>query len=69
MCMHDKWPFIYDFILSNCNCFVTVYEGLCGQYGLVLGSCITHVLGWPFISKQQVKPLNELLVGKTQSCK
>ena len=27
--------------------------------GQTLGSCITHVLGWPFTSKQQVRPLGE----------
>ena len=27
--------------------------------GQPVGSCITHVLGWPFTSKQQVKALNE----------
>ena len=31
--MHDKWPLIYESILPNCKCFVTVYEGFCGQDG------------------------------------
>ena len=34
--MHDKWPLIYESILPNCKCFVTVYEGFCGHDGLVL---------------------------------
>ena len=34
--MHDKWPLIYESILPNCKCFATVYDGFCGQDGLVL---------------------------------